>query len=160
MMCRRLIISTSSAMLLAALSIIASADQVYRWVDKDGHVHYSQTPPSSTDVNAQTVNIAPPAPDPTTLQQEQNLASQLKDKDKQTQEQQQKDQAAQQQQEQQQKECDYLQQRLQMLQQSPRVATVDAQGNRTYVSDDDRAKQEQQLQDQINKQCGNSSSSH
>ena len=45
-------------------------------------------------------------------------------------------------------------QRLAVLQQSGRVATVDAQGNKTYVSDDDRAKQEQQMQDQIAKSCG------
>ena len=64
----------SAAVLLAAAGMAASADHVYRWVDKDGHVHYSQTPPAGTHVNAQTVNITPPAPDPTTLQNEQNLA--------------------------------------------------------------------------------------
>jgi len=35
---------------------------------------------------------------------------------------------------------------------------VDAQGNKNYVSDSDRAKQEQDLQDQIDKNC--SSSNH
>lgn len=149
-----------TALLLAAVSSLATADQVYRWVDKDGHVHYSQTPPSSTNINAQTMNIAPPPPDPTTLRDEQDLSKELKDKDKQSQEQQQKEKAAQAQQEQQQKECDYLQQRLQVLERGARVSTMDAEGNRTYVSDDDRAKQEQELQDQINKQCGSSSSNH
>ena len=143
----------SAAVLLAAAGMAASADQVYRWVDKDGHVHYSQTPPASTSVNAQAVNITPPAPDPTTLQNEQNLAKQLQDQDKQNQDDQKKAQADAQQKEQQQKECDLLQQRLAVLQQSGRVASVDAQGNKTYVSDDTRAKQEQDLQDQINKTC-------
>lgn len=147
----------SLLLISAALGLFmytAGADQVYRWVDKDGHVHYSQTPPASTGVNAQTVNIVPPAPDPTTLQNEQNLAQQMQDKNKQAQDAQQKDQVAQQQKDQQKKECDYLQQRLAILQQSGRVATVDAQGNKNYISDDDRAKQMQQLQDQISKECG------
>lgn len=144
----------SVAILLAAAGMVASADQVYRWVDKDGHAHYSQTPPAGTDVNAQTVNITPPAPDPTTLQNEQNLAKQLQAQNKQNQDNQQKAQADAQQKAQQQQQCDALRQRLQVLQQSGRVATVDAQGNKTYVSDDDRAKQEQELQDMIAKQCG------
>ncbi|HEV7165532.1 MAG: DUF4124 domain-containing protein [Gammaproteobacteria bacterium] len=144
----------SAALLLCAMGMAASADQVYRWVDKDGHVHYSQTPPSSTDVNAQTVNINPPAPDPTTLQNEQNLAQQLQDKDKQDQKTQEQAAKAAQAQQQKKQICDVLQQRLAVLQQSGRVATVDAQGNKTYVSDDDRAKQEQQMQDQIAKSCG------
>lgn len=154
----RLTASISVAIAIAAFSLSAGADQVYRWVDKDGHVHYSQTPPSSTGVNAQTLNIAPPPPDPTGLQNDQKLAQQAQDRDKQSQDAQKKDQAAQQQLEQQKKECDYLQQRLQVLEQSARIATVDAQGNKSYVSDSDRAKQEQDLQDQLNKNC--SSSNH
>ncbi len=141
------------ALLLCTMGMTASADQVYKWVDKDGHTHYSQTPPSSTDVKAQTVDITPAAPDPTTLQNEANLAKQLQDQGKQdqkTQEQATKDAAAQQQK---QRICDDLQQRLAVLQQSGRVTTVDAQGNKTYVTDDSRAQQEQQLQDQMNKSC-------
>ena len=138
---------------IAGFGLAASADQVYRWVDKDGHVHYSQTPPASTGVNAQTMNITPPAPDPTTLQNDQNLARQIQDKDKQAQDAQKKSQAAQQQREQQQKACNSLKQQLVILQQSARVATVDAQGNKSYISDDERAKQEQQLEDQISKTC-------
>lgn len=149
----RLAVSISAAIVVTAFSLSAGADQVYRWVDKDGHVHYSQTPPSSTGVNAQTLNINPPPPDPTGLQNDQKLAQQAQDRDKQSQDAQKNAQQAQQEQAQRQKECDYLQQRMQVLQNAARVATVDAQGNRSYVSDDDRAKQEQQLQDQISKTC-------
>jgi hypothetical protein len=143
-----------AALLLATAGMAASADQVYRWVDKDGHVHYSQTPPASTDVNAQAVNITPPAPDPTTLQNEQNLAKQLQEQNKQDQANQQKAQADAQQKAQQQQRCDALRQRLQLLEATGRVATVDAQGNKTYVSDDDKAKQIQDLEDKIGKDCG------
>lgn len=141
-------------LLLAMAGMAARADQVYRWVDKDGHVHYSQTPPVSTNINAQTLNITPPAPDPTSLQNEQNLAKSLQDKDKQDQDAQQKAQEDAQKKAQEQQACDALRQRLQILSQSGRVATVDAQGNKTYVSDADRAKQEQDLQNEISKRCG------
>ena len=144
-----------SALLLAAAGV-AYADQVYRWVDKDGHVHYSQTPPASTAVNAQSLNISAPPPDPTTLHNEQNLAKELKDKDKKNQDAQQKAQADAQKQAQQKQQCDSLRSRLQILLQSARVATMDAQGNKTFMSDDDRAKKEQDLQDQISKDCSNS----
>lgn len=142
------------ALSLSAIGVAASADQVYKWVDKDGHTHYSQTPPSSTDVNAQTVDITPPAPDPTTLRNEANLAKSLQDQDKQNQKTQEQAQKDAEQKAQKDKLCDDLRQRLQVMDQSARVATVDAQGNKTYISDDDRAKQEQQMQDQIAKSCG------
>src|SRR5690348_8845065 len=132
----------------------AGADQVYRWVDKDGHVHYSQTPPATTGVNAQTLNITPPAPDPTTLRNEQNLAQDLQKKNDQSQQDQQKAQAAQQQKDQDKQRCDGLRQRLQLLQQSGRVASIDAQGNKTYISDADKEKQMQDLENTIAKDCG------
>lgn len=144
----------SVALLLALSGAAAFADQVYRWVDKDGHVHYSQTPPTSTGVTAQSVNIAPPPPDPTTLRNEQTLAKQIDAKNKQAQDAQQQAQADAQKQAQQKQQCDSLRSRLQILLQSARLATVDAQGNKTFISDDARAKQEQQLQDQISKDCG------
>ena len=41
----------------ALLLVTAQADQVYRWVDKDGQVHYSQTPPAGSAVKPQVVDI-------------------------------------------------------------------------------------------------------
>ena len=140
--------------LLAAFCLTATADPMYKWVDKDGHVHYSQTPPPSTDVQAQSVNIGAPAPDPVTLQNEQNLAQQLKDKDKQAQDAAQKQQQDAQKQAQQKQHCDDLRSHLAVLNQSGRAASVDSKGNVNYISDDERQKQIQALQDQISKECG------
>lgn len=149
----RIAVLISGVLLLMALGLAANADQVYRWVDKDGHVHYSQTPPPSTNVTAQTVNITPPAPDPTTVHNEQNLSKVLTDKQQAAEEAKKKADADAAQKAQQQKFCDDLRQRLAVLQQSGRVATVDAQGNKQYVDDDQRAKQEQDLQNQIAQSC-------
>ena len=147
----------AAAALLCTLALAASADQMYKWVDKDGHVHYSQTPPPSTSVQAQSVNISAPPPDPVTVQNEQNLSQQIQDKNKQAQDAAQKQQQNAQQQAQQKKYCDSLRERLATLQVGGRTSTVDAKGNVSYLSDDQRNKQIQDVQDQINKDCGSSS---
>ena len=71
--------SSKQACLIAfcALSCLymtaAGAEKLYQWVDKDGHVHYSQTPPPSAVTNSKLVDIhvstpiqtaAPAAPQP------------------------------------------------------------------------------------------------
>ncbi len=43
---------------MACLSVYA--DQVYKWVDSEGHVHYSSAPPPGTGVQAQKVTVAAP----------------------------------------------------------------------------------------------------
>ena len=131
---------------------LAAADQVYKWVDDQGHVHYSSTPPPSTKAQQMTVNVPPP--DPQSLQNSQQLQQSQADKDKAAQAAAAKnkpDPAAATQKKQ---HCDDLNSRLVALQMGGRAATVDAQGNRSYISDDDRAKQVQQLQGQIAKDCG------
>lgn len=144
----------SLAALLTLLPALAAADQVYKWTDEQGHVHYSSTPPPST--KAQQIKVDVPPPDPQSLQNQQQLQKEQADKDEAA-----KDAAAKEQAKQdpkaealQKQHCDDMRSRLQALQIGGRIATVDAQGNRSYVSDDDRVKQEQQLQDQLAKECG------
>lgn len=52
--------------LLAAVCVLncltyagAAANQVYRWVDKDGKVHYSSTPPAATEAHPEKINVQP-----------------------------------------------------------------------------------------------------
>ncbi len=142
------------ALLLLACAA-AAADQVYRWVDKDGKVHYSQTPPANAATSVQPVQVNAPPPDPTGLQNAQVLQKQQADKNQKAADaakaaQQDAAQAAQKKQ-----QCDDLRSRLLTLQNSGRATTVDAQGNVTYLDDDARAKQIQDLQSQIKEAgCG------
>jgi Domain of unknown function (DUF4124) len=131
----------------------AFADQVYRWVDKDGHVHYSQTPPAVTSVHARSEEVSAPPPDPTGAQNAQNLVQQMQARNAQEQAAQQQAQVQTQKKAQQQQRCNQLQAELQIMQQVNRVVTVDTKGNRTYLSDAQHAQQEQQLQNQIDKEC-------
>jgi hypothetical protein len=56
----RSILATAAAMLLLATASQAIA-AMYKWVDEDGNVHYSQQPPPG----ASRERVAPPPPPPT-----------------------------------------------------------------------------------------------
>ncbi|HEX7964624.1 MAG TPA: DUF4124 domain-containing protein [Gammaproteobacteria bacterium] len=139
---------------LALAAGLASADQVYKWVDKDGHVHFSQMPPAGTGVQAQTVDVKPPPPDPTGLANSQNLQQQIADKKKAEQKDPQREQEEQEQKQQQKERCDGLREKLNVLNAGGRATSVDAKGNVTYISDEEREKQMAQLESQIEKSCG------
>ncbi len=53
--------SITCAVALLILPMVAAAGGVYKWVDKDGKVHYSQTRPKETDASALKVSPPPPA---------------------------------------------------------------------------------------------------
>jgi len=55
----RSLLLTCACVLFTIVS--ASADPIYRWIDKGGQVHYSSTPPpAATGTQAERVNIAAP----------------------------------------------------------------------------------------------------
>jgi hypothetical protein len=45
--------------LVASLPLAAAADQIYRWVDKDGMTHFSSQPPASGDYKRITPSLPP-----------------------------------------------------------------------------------------------------
>ena len=65
----------ASMLLLLVFFGFAHADSVYRWVDAQGHVHYSQTPPPNDATRARVMDVEPPPPDPTSLRQQQACAA-------------------------------------------------------------------------------------
>lgn len=48
--------------LVLPLAALASTDRVYRWTDKDGVVHYSQTEPARIKAEARDVRTTRPTP--------------------------------------------------------------------------------------------------
>jgi type IV secretory pathway VirB10-like protein len=144
-----LLIAGAGLMLLVS----AQADTVYRWVDAQGHVHYSQTPPPNSKAGAKAVDITPPPPDQTSLAQTQDMEQAVTDKQQAQQAltakaKQEADKKAQKQ-----KACEAARKRVQRYDEVNRVAHKDKNGNVVYDSGDDLVKLRQQAQEQADKIC-------
>ena len=139
---------------VALVSSSLSAEQMYKWVDKDGKVHYTQTPPpADAAADVKSLNISAPPPDPTTLSNTQNLEKTTSEQDKKNQETANKAAQDAQKKQEQQKQCEAARQQLEAFQAAHFIAVPDKDGNPQYYSGDDKLKQEQQLQDLITKNC-------
>lgn len=147
------------AILLAVASLGANAALI-KWVDKEGRVHYSDSPPPagvqsetlhSTDSSAAQDNAAASgvAAQPSVYQQAADIDKQRKEQaeaDKKA-----ADKARREEQEQQ--ACDNARANLNTLMNSPRISNYDAQGNKVYLDEAARRQQEDQAQSQIEKYC-------
>ncbi len=60
----RVLVIVGTALALASTAVLA---QLYRWVDKDGKVHYTQQPPPPGARNVQKKALAGPASEPSPL---------------------------------------------------------------------------------------------
>jgi DNA anti-recombination protein RmuC len=142
------------ACMLAAASM-AVADQVYRWVDKNGVVHYTQTPPPGTNAAAaKTVDISAPPPDSFGAKSDQALINTQAAQNKSAQDAAQKAQADAQQKAALQKACEAEKAQLQQMQDARRITMTDSKGETQYVTGDDRLKAMDDLQKRIDKDCG------
>lgn len=141
------------AILLCAFMTVAYADQVYKWVDKNGQVHYSQTPPPKGSGHAKSIDITPQPSNPEGVKAAENLEKQMHEHDQQAAAEQKKTDEEAQKKAQAQQRCNAMKLQLQFYKEAGPVATVDANGNKTYLSDQQHVQKEQQLQDQINQQC-------
>ena len=142
------------ACLLAAGSA-AVADQVYRWVDKNGVVHYTQTPPPGTDAPAaKSIDISAPPPDSFGAKSCQALINAQAAQNKSAQEAAQKSQADAAQKAALQKACEAEKAQLQQMQDARRITMTDSKGETQYVAGDDRLKAIDDLQKRIDKDCG------
>jgi hypothetical protein len=146
----RLVAACTAMLLLVA----AQADTVYRWVDAQGNVHYSQTPPPNSKARAKAVDITAPPPDTTSLAQTQDMEQAVTDKQQAQQALAEKAKQDADKKAQQQKACETARQNLQQAEIARRVAKTDKDGKVEYYSGDDLVKLRQQAQEQINKLCG------
>lgn len=133
---------------LLALSFGVSAD-VYRWVDKDGRVHYSDQPPppgARQEKELQGVPRAPGAPAeagaesaaPPTLQEREAefRRRQVEQAEKTAQEQRAQEEAASRQ-----RNCEQARNQLVALRSGQRVARFNEQGEREYLGDEQIAQE-------------------
>ncbi|MGH8283519.1 MAG: DUF4124 domain-containing protein [Gammaproteobacteria bacterium] len=137
----------------AVAFVTAQAQQVYRWVDAQGNVHYSQTPPPNVGTKAKLVDVAPPPPDPTSLQQQQNLVKSMAASNTAQKKAEEKAQQEAQKKAQQQQACSAARAQLQQYMEAHRVITNGNSAKPTYYTGEDLVKFRQQAQAQVNKVC-------
>lgn len=125
--------------------------ETYKWVDEDGTVHYTQTPPPP-DIQAETIK---PPPDVNIekaredLQRQQELVDKIRE---QRLEQEKNEQLAQKERQQREENCKMARERLNSYTQ-PRVRYTDDQGNRQYFTEEERQEQIQKSKDMIEEFC-------
>ena len=145
----------AAILLVMALACMgARADQVYRWVDAQGNVHYSQTPPPNALTKAKRVDIVPQPADITNAKQQQHLVKSMAAA---RQAEQKAADAAKQQTEQKAREqqaCSQARKRLQGYMEAHRVITNANSKNPTYYTGDNLVKFRQQAQAEVDKLCG------
>lgn len=149
--------------LLLILSILTSANAfagLSKWVDADGKVHYSDQPPpanvkattlrTSSDAAApESAAASAPAALKTIAEREAELKKAQRAKKEAD------DRAAQEQARAQGEKtnCDAAQQSLRALQEGMRIVEVDAQGERSYLDDEQRRQRIEKAQQNIRTYC-------
>ncbi len=143
---------------IIALSTIClnSHAALNKWVDAEGKVHYSDTPPP--DVTTETVrNIAgkeraeaPAAHSPKSVaEREAEMKKAKKAQEEAAQKQAQKDAEA----ETRKKNCAAARENAEALEQSPRIVTYDANGDRSFMDDATRAQRLEDARKTISSDC-------
>lgn len=140
---------------LVLFSVNAEAD-LNKWVDAQGKVHYSDEPPPE-NVKVESVHIpsdhALPTSAPSSAKsladQEEQLNKEMKAKEKAAAEEKKKQADEQLKQ----KNCEIARTNLRVLQDSPRIATYDASGNRSYLDDTARNQKIEDARNTVNQYC-------
>ncbi len=140
----------------AALAIAAStpalAAKLYKWVDKDGNVTYSQERPPGVKADSLEIRTGGPSDDEAkatlekltgeaeAVSKDRNLAStvtkELKERDERIK-----------------KNCEVARENKRILESAPRVQDTDAEGNPYFVDDATRAARIATAEDQIRQYC-------
>lgn len=139
------------ALLLAVLAAPAAA-QLYKWKDSQGNVIYSDRPPPDASQKSTTLKAPPAAPAAPPTQQKSVKEQELDFRQRQTERaeaaakaQKEADLRAQ--------NCTSARSNLSTYTDGGRIVRFNAQGEREYVTDDDRAREIQRWQEEIKRWC-------
>ena len=129
---------------------------VYKWVDNNGKVHYGDQPQSSqssVEMNVDVTSSVPGGPGEDQLSREEKrerLLQSLEEDRLEKQEQREKQKALRAQNRQ---KCNRYRDRMRHYQRANALYKLDPDGNRVYISDNERAKATRKLQSQIDRYC-------
>lgn len=147
-----------SLILFLTIPLVAHG-QLYKWVDQDGKIQYSDQPPPANarqqkKIDVQTAPPATPSQDPGKKAEEPKTAAEQDLEFKKRKLKEEEDQAKQAAEaKQRQENCNTARGRLKSLQEIGRVFTYDAKGERVYADDASREKMVQEAQQDISKWC-------
>jgi len=131
-----------SLLVMLGLSFAASAE-MYRWVDAQGKVHYSDSPPPAGAKSSKAISTPPPAAPaspgaaPKTWQEKEMDFRQRQSTQAEAQAKKAKEEAEAKQKK---ENCEAARKNLQTLESGQRVATTNEQGEREYMDDAARQK--------------------
>lgn len=144
-----------AALLLALLSALPAAAEIYSWKDKDGRTHYSDVPPPTGEVKvlrAAPPPVRPPQPAPAEaastqpneaarnrLDAEPNAATKAAEEKAQAEERQ--------------RFCEQARGQLILLRSGQRIWRMNANGEREFVDDATRSEEATRLEQQVEQIC-------
>ncbi|WP_444910749.1 DUF4124 domain-containing protein [Microbulbifer sp. TRSA005] len=132
------------------LAASANAGELYRWVDADGRVHFSDRPPAEGKAQDISGQLGPINTAKATRVQRSLITSKASAPEREYQQRQQQEQRARQQE--QQRICTKARQRLRSL--NGRVAFIDNDGKEVRYSERERRQMAEQLKREIANRCG------
>lgn len=146
--------------LFLALGAPAQA-QLYKWVDSEGRVQYSDKPPPAGATREQKLNIPKGSPAPAAAPEAEGeppagpktFAEKEMEYRKRKVEEEQARQKSQAEEKENQQLCQNAQRRLRTYEEAGRIYTMDEKGERSYVDDEGRTRGLQQAQQDIAKYC-------
>lgn len=149
--------ATFLTLFAAAMLALPAAAEMYRWVDENGRVHYSDQPPPATVKQQKQMKqrVRPAGPTPNAEQAPSYVDKEADFRKRQVEqaEKQAADQKAQQAAAEKQQNCQRARQHLATLQSGSRIARANPQGEREYLDDAQIAQEIQEAQQAIAQWC-------
>jgi hypothetical protein len=148
-----------AVVLALALSAAAQA-QLYKWVDSEGRIHYTDKPPPAgasgekklTVPKSPTAPVAAPAEEGQAAGPKSYAEKEMEYRKRKAEEEQSRQRAQAEEQENQQR-CQSARQQLRTHEEAGRIYSMDDKGERVYVDDETRRRNIEQAQQDIAKYC-------
>ena len=139
-------------LLVCLLLPLTAAGEIYKWTDADGNVHYGSSPP----VDQQTETVKPPPSGDTeaaqkSLQQSREILQPPEKKNKDAEKK--KTAEAEQDPEAKKKRCEAAKKALEQMRTANRLQYIDDQGERAYMTPEQRAEREKKAQEMVKESC-------
>jgi len=142
------------AWVFACSLALGAGNEVFKWVDDEGKIHYGDSAPGNHD--AETVKIAPPPKGASVLQSNtlfQDMEEREKLREQVEAERQKAEAVAAQEEERRRMQCRYATQELHVLEREQPVYRLDDNGDRVYLTDEERAAKIREVREQAAKFC-------